>query len=125
MEIIISNFSTLPIYEQIYNQIKEAIISEKITEDYKLPSMRSLAKDLKISVITTKRAYDELEKDGFIYTISSKGSYVKGKNLDFIKDEYFKNIEKNLMEAKHLAKLVDLNDEELLDIFKYILEEER
>lgn len=123
MDIIISNSSGMPIYEQIYKEIKEAIITGEVEPDTPLPSIRSLAKDLKISVITTKRAYDELEKDGFIYTIASKGSYVKGTNVDFLKEEYFKKVEESLYNAKSKAKLAGIEKKELLELFEYILEE--
>lgn len=123
MDIIISNVSGKPIYEQIYDQIKEKIVSETLIENDILPSIRSLARDLKISVITTKRAYDELEKDGFIYTIPSKGSYVKGRNLELVREEYLKEVEDFLRNAKASGYLAGIDDKELLEIFKYILEE--
>lgn len=123
MDIIISNISGKPIYEQIYDQIKEKIVSETLIENDILPSIRSLARDLKISVITTKRAYDELEKDGFIYTIPSKGSYVKGRNLELVREEYLKEVEDFLRSAKSSGYLAGIDDKELLEIFKYILEE--
>ena len=80
MQILIDNKSGAPIYEQIYTQLKEQIISGALTEDQPLPSIRGLAKDLRISVITTKRAYDELEQEGFLYTVAGKGSFVAKKN---------------------------------------------
>lgn len=124
MEIIISNSSGQPIYEQIYAQIKEAILAGKLRKDMPLPSIRSLAKDLKISVITTKRAYDELEKDGFIYTIAAKGSFIKGTDIEFLREEYLKKVEEALEEAKSNAGLAGLNSSELLELFKFILEDE-
>lgn len=89
-------------------------------EDQALPSIRTLAKDLKISVITTKRAHDDLERDGFIYTIPSKGSYVKGANLDFIKEEYLRLMEKSLRQAKDQAKFAGLDKDQALKAFKFI-----
>ena len=86
MDIIISNAANQPIYEQIYNQIKTQIVSGKLKEDDLLPSIRNLAKDLRISVITTKRAYDELEKDGYLYSLAGKGFYVAEKNTEIIRE---------------------------------------
>ena len=123
MDIIISNASGKAIYEQIYNQIKEKIVSNELVENDVLPSIRGLARDLKISVITTKRAYDELEKDGFIYTIRSKGSYVKGTNLELLKEEYLKEVEMSLRKAKESGYLAGIDNKELLEIFAYILED--
>lgn len=124
MDIKISNSSGLPIYEQIYNQIKDEIVKEKLKKDMPLPSIRSLAKDLKISVITTKRAYDELEKDGFIYTIPGKGTFIRGTDVDYLKEEYLTKVEKNLIEAKSLGKFAGASNRELLELFKLILEDD-
>ena len=93
LDIIIRNSSDQPIYDQIYSQIKNHIISGKLQEGEALPSIRSLAKDLRISVITTKRAYDELERDGFIYTVPAKGCFVAEKNIELIREENLKKIE--------------------------------
>ncbi len=90
-----------------------------------LPSIRTLAKDLKISVITTKRAFDELERDGFIYTVASKGSYVKSKDLNLVREEYLKNIEDKLRDIVELMPLANISQEELYEILKIILEEVR
>ena len=87
MTVLIDNKSSLPIYDQIYSQIKAQIISGELQEHEVLPSIRSLAKDLRISVITTKRAYDELEKEGFIYTIAAKGCFVAPKNVELLREE--------------------------------------
>ena len=87
MNIIIDNKSGKPIYEQIYTQLKEQIIGGDLEADAPLPSIRSLAKDLRISVITTKRAYDELEKEGFIYTVAAKGCFVAAMNLERVKEQ--------------------------------------
>ena len=123
MDVIISNTSGNPIYEQIYDQIKEKIVNGTLIENDVLPSIRSLARDLKISVITTKRAYDELEKDGFIYTIPSKGSYVKGTNLELLKEEYLKDVEMCLRKAKESGYLAGIDNDGLMEIFAYILED--
>ena len=96
MQIIISNSSKEPIYEQITNQIKSSIISGNLKEGEALPSMRQLAKDLQISVITTKRAYEELEKAGFIYSIVGKGSFIAEQNLDVMRERKLKAIEEQL-----------------------------
>lgn len=124
MDIIISNASGKPIYEQIYLQIKNHIISGNLHEGEILPSIRSLAKDLRISVITTKRAYDELEKDGFIYTIASKGSYVAQKNTQIIKEEVLKQIENHMRKICELAPACKLSDDEIIEMFHIILEED-
>ena len=91
--IFIDNKSGMPIYDQIYTQIKNHIISGEIAEDEPLPSIRALAKDLRISVVTTKRAYEELEREGFIYTQPAKGSFVAPKNIELIKEQNMKKIE--------------------------------
>ena len=93
VNIFIDNKSGAPIYDQIYSQIKAQIIGGDLQEDESLPSIRSLAKDLRISVITTKRAYEELEKEGFIYTVAGKGSFVAPKNVELLREENLKKIE--------------------------------
>ncbi|MCQ4796392.1 GntR family transcriptional regulator [Anaerofustis stercorihominis] len=123
MDIIISNVDDKPIYEQIYTQIKNLIVSGKLKEGDPLPSIRSLAKDLRISVITTKRAYDELEKDGYVYTLKAKGSFVNKKDTKLIKEENLKKIEDYIKEIMVLAKVCDLDNEELLEMFKLMAEE--
>ncbi len=125
LDIIIRNSVNKPIYEQIYDQIKLGVISDEIKEGEMLPSIRTLAKDLKISVITTKRAFDELERDGFIYTVASKGSYVKSKDLNLVREEYLKNIEDKLRDIVELMPLANISQEELYEILKIILEEVR
>ena len=97
MQIIIDNKSGVPIYDQIYAQIKGLIVSGALAEDDPLPSIRALAKELRISVITTKRAYEELEKEGFIYTVAAKGSFVAAKNVELVREAHLKRIEE-LME---------------------------
>ena len=102
MNIIISNSSGQPIYDQITSQIKALIMAGELKEGDALPSMRFLAKELRISVITTKRAYEELERDGFIVTVPGKGSYVAEKNLDFVREEQLKSIEEHMQEIVRL-----------------------
>ncbi len=123
MTILIDNKSGAPIYEQIYTQIKNQIISGDLKEDEALPSIRNLAKDLRISVITTKRAYDELEREGFIYTLPAKGCFVARKNIELLREETLKQIENHMQKIMQLAAACKLSQEELLDLFRFILEE--
>ena len=121
MNIIISNISDKPIYEQIYLQIKGAILRGDLKEGESLPSIRALAKDLRISVITTKRAFDDLERDGFIYSVQGKGSFVAAKNKETVREEYLKQAESKIEEAIVLGRTAGLSDEELKEIFFFIL----
>ncbi len=119
MDIIISNSSGKPIYEQITAQIKNSIITDTLREGDALPSMRLLAKELHISVITTKRAYEDLERDGFIETVTGKGSFVARKNVEFIREEQLRKAEGFLQNAADVAKLggIPLAElQELLDL---------
>lgn len=120
MNIIISNSSGQPIYDQISSQIKSKILSGEMKEGDALPSMRFLAKELRISVITTKRAYEELERDGFIVSVPGKGSYVAGKNLDFIREEQLKRIEDRMQEIVELSVGCSLSLEELQGMLELI-----
>ncbi|MFN2747380.1 GntR family transcriptional regulator [Bacillus sp. z60-18] len=122
MNIIISNASDEPIYLQIVNQLKEQIVKGALSETQPLPSIRNLAKELKISVITTKRAYDELEKEGFIVTVAGKGSYVAAINKDMLRETKIKMIEEKMAEAVSEAKLVGLTYEELEEMLKLLYE---
>ena len=124
MNIIITNSSGLPIFEQIENAIKEAIFSNELKEGEMLPSVRSLANDLKISFLTVKRAYDELEKAGFIKTVQGKGSYVAPKNLDLIKEEKLKEIQGYIEKIYDVSKISNISKEEVSELFKMIFEEE-
>ena len=124
MNILIDNKSGAPIYEQIYSQIKNQIISGALREDEMLPSIRALAKDLRISFITTKRAYEELEKEGFIYTLPAKGCYVAPKNIELIREENLKKIEDHMDAMIQLAAGCNLTKAELLDMFTFILEDQ-
>lgn len=116
MNIIISNSSGKPIYEQITSQIKSMIISGELTEGQALPSMRLLAKDLRISVITTKRAYEDLERDGFIETVAGKGSFVAQKDVQFIREEQFRAVEHSLQLTIDKAKAASISLEELEEL---------
>nr|WP_325212315.1 GntR family transcriptional regulator [uncultured Oscillibacter sp.] len=124
MEIIIRNTGGQPIYEQIYSQLKAQIIAGALSPGEALPSIRALAKDLKISVITTKRAYDELEAEGFLYTVAGKGCFVAEKNLDLIREQQLKELEDHLTAAAGLAKTCGLTVEELAGMLRVLLEEE-
>lgn len=122
MDILISNSSDHPIYEQIARQIKNLIISGELKEGDALPSMRLLAKELRISVITTKRAYEELEREGFIVTMTGKGSFVAAANIDFIKEEQLRTIEEHMQEAVNAANLSGVQLDELVEILTLIYE---
>ncbi len=118
MNISISNTSGQPIYDQIYTQIKNLIISGALSEGEALPSIRTLAKDLRISVITTKRAYDELEREGFIHTLAGKGCFVARKNLELLREEQLKQIEEHMIQIAALASGLGLTGEQLVEMFK-------
>mgnify|MGYP002752815932 FL=1 len=124
MKIIINNSSMTPIYEQIVAQIKQLIMTDVLKEGDALPSMRTLAKELRISVITTKRAYEELEKEGFIETITGKGSFVAGKDKELIREERYRQIEALLEKACETARMNGMTLEELLDIMTLLYKEE-
>lgn len=117
MNIFIDNKSGKPIYEQIYSQIKMQIINSTLSQDEPLPSIRNLAKDLRISVITTKRAYDELEREGFIYTIAGKGCFVAQKNTELLREENFKKIESHIDEIIRLSASCNLTKQDIIDMF--------
>ena len=123
MDIIISNSSREPIYEQIVMQIKSLIMSGELQPGDALPSMRSLAGSLRISVITTKRAYEELEREGFIESYTGKGSFLKQQYMEFIKEENLRQIEDLLSQAADKAKMSDISLEELSKILKIMYEE--
>jgi GntR family transcriptional regulator len=124
MNILISNSSEKPIYEQITSQMKQTIISGELQAGTLLPSMRTLAKELRISVITTKRAYEDLERDGFIYTVVGKGSFVAEKNLEFVREEQLRIVEDHLTKAVEGAKAGGISLNEIIDILRLIYEEE-
>lgn len=124
MNIIISNSSTDPIYVQILNQIKGMIMEEKLSPGDALPSIRSLAKELGISVITTKRAYEELEKTGFIDTVKGKGSFVSAKNRDLIHEAHLKEIEGHLTDAVKKSRIIGLSLGELKELLSILYTED-
>ena len=123
MNIFIDNKSGTPIYDQIYSQIKAQIINGTLREDEALPSIRNLAKDLRISVITTKRAYDELEKEGFIYTIAAKGCFVAPTNVELLREENLRKIEEYLEKITQLAATCNLSRQDLIDMLNCIMED--
>ncbi len=123
MKIIISNSSQEPIYGQIVTQMKEMIMKGELFESAALPSIRNLAKELQISVITTKRAYDELEKDGYIVTVPGKGTYVAAQNRELMRETRMKLVEEKLNEAIMAGKSIDLTLEELQEMLKLLYEE--
>lgn len=125
MKILIDNKSGAPIYDQIYSQIKNQIINGTLEENEMLPSIRGLAKDLRISFITTKRAYEELEKDGFIYTLPGKGCYVASKNVELLREENLKKIEGYIDEIVRLAASCNLSKQDIIEMVNFSLEDER
>ncbi|MFC6333814.1 GntR family transcriptional regulator [Paenibacillus septentrionalis] len=124
MQIIISNHSNEPIYEQIYSQIKKQILMNELQPGQALPSMRQLAKELDISVITTKRAYEELERNGFIYSVVGKGSFVSEQNNEMIKERKMKVIEEQLLAAVQNSKEIGLSLSECLELLALLYKEE-
>ncbi len=123
MEIIVSNSSGKPIYEQISSQIKNQIMNGTLEAGEALPSMRALAKDLHISVITVQRAYEDLTRDGFIETVSGKGSFVAAQNTEFIQEEQLRKAEGLLQRACDIARSHGISYEQLASILKMLYEE--
>ncbi len=123
MNIIISNSAQEPIYEQIITQIKNSILRGELGENQALPSIRNLAKELQISVITTKRAYDELEREGFIITVPGKGTYVAAQNKELMRESRLKIVEEKLSEAVAAGKSADLTLAEMQEMLKLFYEE--
>jgi len=124
LDIIISNSSSRPIYEQITAQIKNSIITGVLSAGDALPSMRLLAKELHISVITTKRAYEDLERDGFIETVTGKGSFVARKNMEFIHEEQLRKVEGFLQDAVNVAKVGCISLSELKELLTLLYQED-
>jgi GntR family transcriptional regulator len=124
MDIIITNSSGEPIYMQIVTQIKAQIISGRLQEGEMLPSMRNLAMQLRISVITTKRAYEELEREGFIESYSGRGSFVRAQNMELLREEQLRQIEELLRQAIDKAKPAGISMEELQEIIGVLFKEE-
>ena len=120
MNIIISNNSSLPIFEQIENAIKQAIFSNELKEEEILPSVRKLANDLKISFLTVKRAYDELEKAGFIKSVQGKGTFVAPKNMELMKEEKLRENQDYIEKIYDISKISDISEEQVKELFKMI-----
>ncbi len=123
MNLIISNSSGKPIYEQITDQIKTSILSGELQEGQALPSMRALARDLRISVITTKRAYEDLERDRFVVTVAGKGCFVAPRNLELMREEHRKKVEEALTKAIEQAKAASIDLPELVEMLTLLYEE--
>ncbi len=124
MNLIISNAAGQPIYEQIYTQLKQLTLSGELHEGDALPSMRVLAKELRISVITTKRAYEELERDGFLVTVAGKGCFVAGMDRELVREEHLRRIEEHFGEAARLAKSAGVSRAEVMEILETVCEGE-
>ena len=125
MNVIVSNASDKPIYEQIYTQIRGAILRGECREGEALPSIRALAKELRISVITTKRAFDDLERDGFIYSVQGKGSFIAAKNREMVREQYLRQIEEKFAEAAELAGQAGISKKQLSEMFSLAIGEEQ
>lgn len=125
MNIIISNASDKPIYDQIYTEIKKAILSGELSEGDALPSIRSLAKDLRISVITTKRAYDELEQGGFINTVAAKGCYVAPLDKRLLREQHLQEIEACIKKIIFLSEPLGITEEEIIETYRILSKEDR
>lgn len=125
LRIIIQNSSDIPIYQQIYEQIKEAILCHEVVEGELLPSIRQLARELKVSVITTTRAYTDLENDDFIMIVQGKGCYVKSINQNILEEKLLKDIEENFEQIMKWTKLLNKTDTELLQLLKKLMEEKK
>lgn len=123
MNILITNTSDKPIYEQIFTQIRDQILSGALQPGQALPSIRSLAKDLRVSVITTKRAYEELEKAGYLYTVPAKGSYVAEKNTQLVREAYLTQIEEHMNQIFPLAANCGLGEAELVDMLRLLYQD--
>ena len=122
MNIFVDNKSGIPIYNQIYSEIKREILNGAIGEGEPLPSIRNLSKDLRVSIITTKRAYEELEKEGFIYTLPGKGCFVAEKNTEIIREDNLRKIEEHMDEILKLARTISLTEDDVLEMMKTIME---
>ena len=123
MNLMINNSSMQPIYEQIMEQIKQLVLTGKLKEESPLPSVRSLSKDLKISALTVKKAYDKLEEEGFIITVHGKGSFIAPTNRDLMMEENRRQVEADLESAVRKGKNCGMSKEELTDLFSLIVEE--
>ena len=123
MKIIISNNADRPLYQQIEDQIKDAILKEELVEGDTLPSIRAFANDLKVSVLTIRRVYEELEREGFITTVVGKGSFVREADQEFVREERLRAVEGHLQAAVDAARQCGMDETELVDILKLLFEE--
>ena len=123
MKIILINGSSVPLYEQIKNAIKENILKNKVKEGEQLPSVRTLSKDLKVSILTVKKAYDELEEEGFVESRQGLGTFVAGKDSEVKREEMQKELENHLIEAIKLSTDLDLDKETILELFEFLYKE--
>lgn len=123
VKIIVSNTSTAPMYEQIASQIRNQVINGKIKSGYSLPSIRALAKELQVSVITTKRAYDNLEREGFINTVAGKGSFIAEQNTQLIKEHKLNKLEATIINMLQMSEELEMSKEELFDLINLLKEE--
>lgn len=123
MNFIISNSSEIPIYEQIKKEIKKAISTNELKENAMLPSIRNLAKDLRISILTVKKAYDELEQEGYLKTVQGKGSFVIARNQELVKEEQMRKMEKHIEEAVQIAKKTNTEKKQLIELMEYFYQE--
>ena len=123
MKIILINGSSVPLYEQIKNAIKENILKNNVKEGEQLPSVRTLSKDLKVSILTVKKAYDELEEEGFVESRQGLGTFVAGKDSEVKREEMQKELENHLQEAIKLSADLDLDKETILELFEFLYKE--
>ena len=124
LNLIITNSSDVPIYQQIKNQIINSIGNNELKANDMLPSIRNLAKDLRISILTVKKAYDELEQEAYIRTVQGKGTFVTPRNNELIREKQLSIIEGHIEDIVNIAKVSNINKSEIIDIFNYIYEEE-
>ncbi len=124
LNLIISNNSDVPIYQQIKNEIINSIEDEQLNENEMLPSIRNLAKDLRISVLTVKKAYDELEQEAYIKTVQGKGTFVTPRSKELIREKQISLIEGHIEQIINIAKISDISKKEIIDLFNYMYEEE-
>ena len=125
MKIIISNSSPIPIYEQIKSQFISQIMSEELEEGDIIPSIRTLAKDIKISVMTIKKAYDELENEGYIKSVQGKGTFVAPKNINLAREQANKDIEEHIGKIIEISNKFNISEEEIIELFKYVYRSEK
>lgn len=123
MKIILINGSAIPLYEQIKNEIKENILKNKVSEGQQLPSVRTLSKDLKVSILTVKKAYDELEEEGFVESRQGLGTFVAGKDSEVKREELQKKLEEHLQEAINLSIQLNLDKKTILELFDFLYKE--